>query len=657
MPSIKTCSLRIILLFSLLFNDAFAQNTSYQNMEQPCSAIKNYKNNSDALANKPENYFFRLLDGDWFYKTYPDGSKNNYTYLTSNFSGAGFNKLNRSTTPEMLSQESVSVYFTTFTTPQTWDFREIFIKIAPNYSAYRLYVNAQKAGECLDTKTEAVFDITKIAKEGENSLVIECFNQETSETLESRSFPKNGGLSSVYLFSTPKVRLMDYRIITSFSEEMKNGSLNLNLTLKTHLLNSKTVDIKAEIYDLENNRLATNSESVSIDLQKQKEISLHFNIADAKRYSSHSPFLYKAVVTLSQENRITECIKIDFGFKTLSIDNKSIQLNQTPLRFYGLTYYGSETIESDGQYTNRVRKELKAIKEIGFNSIRLKNTPQRAIFYTICDSVGLYVFDQSNLNLRSSGYDKSVGGTVAAAPLWNPLISERATGQFHKTKNNPSVIALNIMANGSNGYNLYESFLAIKNSGIPSILWTVDNNRDWNNDLLFFSTVEQSQALSWDPRPTFLEITSGLSDNLLAIKRAIELTNSPNNLSGFFVDAPYKVITEHREELKQLLESFSIEPIDLTNGEVRVLVKNNKIPLSDLKIKQTLLKNGIPIGDQFTALTNPVKNEIRIDYGSFDGIKDRQSVFKSKDYSIKLSIVSPTSVLYEREFKLSSNSN
>lgn len=645
----------LTLLFWLLSKDIYSQNTNYQSVEQSYPSIKNYKNNSDAFIGKEDTYFTRTLDQDWLYKIYPNGAKNDFSYLTNKFSGENFNKLDFSKTSKQLSKEAICVYFTSFTTPQTWDFREFFIKIAPNNSSYRVYVNGQKAGENLDTKTEAIFNITKIAKEGKNNLVIESFYTDINEKLENH-IPKNSGLNSVSVFSTPKVRLMDYNVVTSFIEGSNNANLSLNLILKTHLLNSKTVEIRADIYDINNNLISTNNQSVSIDMLKSKEASLHFTIQEAKKYSSHSPYLYKAIVAVSHENRVTERIKFDFGFKDLSLEQESIVLNGNHLKFYGANYYESDKIETDKQYKNRITKELENIKKIGFNSVRLKNSPQRESFYTTCDSIGLYIFDQANLNLISSGYDKSVGGTVAAAPSWYNLISERAIRQYHLSKNSLGLISLNLIADGSNGYNLYESFLAIKKINDKSIISTIDNDADWNNDILLSKYPQKKQSISSETsRPILLEITSSLSDNLVRLKEVIELTNSTKNISGFFIDAPYNSIIENQQTLNSLLESFSIEAIDIINGEYNINVKNNKTPLSDLKVTQTLIKNDVEIDSKYSLLSPSKKTIINIDYGSFKEIKDKQSVLKSKDYSIKISISSPTLTLSEKIFKLSPN--
>src|SRR5574340_1126138 len=69
----------------------------------------------------------------------------------------------------------VGSYRRTFTVPDAWKGRQVFLHFAGVESAFYVWVNGQKVGYNEDSRTPAEFNITRFLQPGENLLAVEVY--------------------------------------------------------------------------------------------------------------------------------------------------------------------------------------------------------------------------------------------------------------------------------------------------------------------------------------------------------------------------------------------------------------------------------------------------------------------------------------------------
>lgn len=135
----------------------------------------------------------------------------------------------------------VGSYRRDFNIPDDWKGSEIFTIFDGVYSAMYLWVNGKKVGYSQGANNDAEFNITKYVKPGKNVLAVEVYRWSDGSYLEDQDMFRLSGIHrDVYLFATPKLRLRDYYLTTSFTGDDLSKAI---FSVRTNVTNyGKTVD-------------------------------------------------------------------------------------------------------------------------------------------------------------------------------------------------------------------------------------------------------------------------------------------------------------------------------------------------------------------------------------------------------------------------------
>lgn len=108
------------------------------------------------------------------------------------------------TTPKT-EPNAVGSYRRDFEVPADWNGRQVFVRFDGVDSFFYLFVNGQKVGFSKDSRTAAVFDITKYIHPGTNVLAAEVYRYSDGTYLECQDMWRLSGIfRDVYLYSTPR---------------------------------------------------------------------------------------------------------------------------------------------------------------------------------------------------------------------------------------------------------------------------------------------------------------------------------------------------------------------------------------------------------------------------------------------------------------------
>lgn len=119
-------------------------------------------------------------------------------------------------------------------------------------------------------------------------------------------------------------------------------------------------------------------------------------IPDAKLWSTESPELYEAVVTLKQGDRVCDTVSETFGIRTIETNaEKGLLINGVPTFLRGGCIHNDNgvigVINNDSTEFHRARN----LKKSGFNALRSAHHPMSRSLMKACDEVGLYVMDEA----------------------------------------------------------------------------------------------------------------------------------------------------------------------------------------------------------------------------------------------------------------------
>lgn len=478
----------------------------------------------------------------------------------------------------------VGVYRNTFIVPYDWDEREILLNIDRFGSAVTVWINGVKAGYAEDASIQAEFDITKLCNEDVNTIVVESWRYGKGTLVERTDNPRRDGLNGdVYIICQPKVRVSDILMTTTLDPSYENGMLQLGVVVKSHYLNPKELRVYYECLDADGKRLGYESKYTNLSMRLQDTVHFNLLVRDVQKWSAENPYLYTIKVsTQKSDGRFSEFINTHTGFRSVEVKGNDMLINGKPV-----TIKGVEMTEEVADDSLKVR--LADLKSLGVNAVLTQ--PRPAEFYRYCDSLGIYVFDQANIESTVMGQSLMKGGSLANNPKWLPTFLYRTENMVQRDKAYPSVVAWSLGSLSGNGYNMYKAYMNLK---------TIDKSRpvcydgaglEWNTDIFFPSNPSLKMLKEWKSdadRPCVVERYD--ADMFDALWNLVDDGSSAVQ-GGFIGDTALKSDSLFRATVKK-----RFLPVAIAKGSVReevvVTNRNDFASLDGYSMSWTLLDAG-----------------------------------------------------------------
>ena len=374
-------------------------------------------------------------------------------------------------------------YRRSFTLPESWKGREVYLNLCGSKSGTYVYVNGQPAGYSEDSKNLARFRITEFLRAGENTLDLRIFRYSQGTFLECQDFWRISGLErDVYLSSEKKHSGFDFSVVSTLSEDLGTGVFRLQLRA------SAPVEAAYELIDKDGNTLADASFSFN-----GTRTTVTDSLPGVRPWSAETPELYTLLLKVNGEYT-----RFPVGFRRLEIrkeDGVSLFLvNGQPVKFKGVNLH--EHNPYTGHYVTRenILEDLLLMKQANINAVRTCHYPQPREFYELCDSLGFYVYDEANIESHGMGYKPE--RTLGNQPEWYAKHIDRVLNMYYRTANYPCVTLLSLgneAGNGVNFYNAYKELKALEENGQNRPVVYERAEYDWNTDLI----VPQYPGAEW----------------------------------------------------------------------------------------------------------------------------------------------------------------
>ena len=155
-----------------------------------------------------------------------------------------------------------------------------------------------------------------------------------------------------------------------------------------------------------------------------------------KKWSADSPYLYTLLFTLKDDKgNDIQHTSTKVGFRTLKIDERGrFLVNGNPVKMIGVNRHDHHM--KNGKTLSRANMEadVKLIKQFNFNAVRTSHYPNDPYFYDLCDTYGIYVMDEANLETHGTR------GQLSNVPEWSNAFLERGVRMVQRDKNHPSIV-------------------------------------------------------------------------------------------------------------------------------------------------------------------------------------------------------------------------
>ncbi len=369
----------------------------------------------------------------------------------------------------------------------------IYISLQGVESCYYLYINGKEVGYSEDTYSPHSFDITDyLTSDGKNNLIaIKVIKFCDSTFLEAQDMMRDGGIfRDIYLYSAPLVHINDYFVTTDLDENYKNATLNLSVTASNASLNAmEGVKVDVRLYDKNGNvflkDVTANIGTVPAFANGEDGLAtatVSANVTAPELWTAETPNLYTLVLSLYNSNGVyLGSMSQQLGFREIEFTRTEVDENGVsitpdsaykPITINGqqLLLKGVNRSDTDPVYGKYCPKETQLkdvllMKQNNINALRTSHYSNDDYMYWLCDTYGLYVMAETNIECHGLMYDES------GVKLFKANAMERTVNAFKRLKNVTSNV---IWSYGNESY--YSSDASYADGMFFDLIWYYKNN-------------------------------------------------------------------------------------------------------------------------------------------------------------------------------------
>ncbi len=427
-------------------------------------------------------------DSSW--KTFPvpaDWEMNGYGTPIYSSSGYTF-KINPPyvmTTPKesytaYVERNPTGVYRRTFTIPAEWQDKEVFIHFGSVSSAFYVWVNGQRVGYSQGAMEPAEFRITPYINpspnpsrgrgvqkasprgglEGVNHITLEVLKYSDGSYLEDQDQWRLAGIHrGIYLYATEKIRIRDFGVRTILDKDYRDAQLIIHPELAvSEGQRGEGYYVTAALYAPDGQVVIAPSLSkegrggsadTMLNLDAKGSILndrtpqrgypkwgwLTATVKNPKKWTAETPNLYTLELLLKDSlDQTVQKITTKVGFRSVEIKNGQLLVNGIPTRLRGVNRHEMDPKTGKVMTEELMLRDIRLMKQANVNAVRTCHYPNCERWYELCDSLGLYVMDEADIE------EHGLRGRLASDPSWAAAWIDRMQRLVIRDRNHPSVI-------------------------------------------------------------------------------------------------------------------------------------------------------------------------------------------------------------------------
>ena len=309
--------------------------------------------------------------------------------VPSNWELQGFGKYDYGFKPDSLRGKEQGLYKKTFKVPAGWKGRKINLVFEGSMTDTEVKINGTSAGAVHQGSFYAFrYDISKMLIDGKSNLLEvtvskHSANPSVNAAERKADFWLFGGIfRPVFLEALP----LDH-IERAALDAKADGTLKGKVTIA-----GNADQLVVDLYSADGARLGG---SFKTDVAGRSEVLFQNQYAAVKQWTSESPFLYTAVISLYNKGRLLHTVRHKIGFRSIVVKQRDgLYVNGAKIKFKGVNRHSFWP--TSGRTTSKKISvaDVLLMKDMNMNAVRMSHYPPDSHFLDVCDSLGLYVMDE-----------------------------------------------------------------------------------------------------------------------------------------------------------------------------------------------------------------------------------------------------------------------
>ena len=319
----------------------------------------------------------------------------------------------------------------TFELPD-WSAERVLLRFDGVESVYRVWLNGIEIGVGKGSRLVQEFDITGVARPGNNVILVRVHQWSSMSYLEDQDqWWLPGIFRDVTVLGRPSGAVDDVWLRTEYAAD-GTGSIDPEI-----IASELAFPIVIQIPEL----------GVEQRFVRAGEVGA-FSVGQVEPWSAEVPRLYEARV-----RSVGEALSLRLGFRRIQIDGDVLSVNSRRVIFRGVNRHETHPVLGrmfDEQYA---RADLIMMKRAGINAIRTSHYPPYPRVLDLADELGFWVIDECDY--ETHGFEVcDWQGNPSDDPRWAECCLDRMARTVERDKNHPSVIIWSLGNEAGTGRNL-----------------------------------------------------------------------------------------------------------------------------------------------------------------------------------------------------------
>ncbi|WP_099466649.1 glycoside hydrolase family 2 TIM barrel-domain containing protein [Konateibacter massiliensis] len=225
----------------------------------------------------------------------------------------------------------------------------------------------------------------------------------------SRWYSGSGIYRDVYLLSSGLTYLVpEGTFVHTEAIEEEYAVLQVQTEIKNRSHANEELTLETAIIDESGAVVSCDKIPVVLFSQEKRRMRQRITLDFPKLWSEESPVLYTCQSRLYEGNKLIDESSTSFGVRQLQLDaKKGLRVNGKSVKLRGACIHHDSGLLGAATYEEAQLRQVRLLKEAGFNAIRMSHQPMAPAMLRACDRLGMYVMDETfdMWNRSKSDYD------------------------------------------------------------------------------------------------------------------------------------------------------------------------------------------------------------------------------------------------------------
>ncbi|RYF94916.1 MAG: beta-galactosidase, partial [Chitinophagaceae bacterium] len=275
-----------------------------------------------------------------------------------------------------------------------------------------------------------------------------------------------------------------------------------------------------------------------------QNIILSGTVSTPHQWNAEKPYLYNCIISLASNGK-TLYSSHRIGFRKVEIKNAQLLVNGKPVYVHGVNRHEHDPVNGHAPSKEWMMKDIQLMKQFNINAVRTSHYPNDPLWYKLCDEYGLYLVDETNVEIHGMGASNQGGFDTtihpAYLPQWEAAIMDRQKRMLERDKNHASVIIWSLGNECGNGKVFHDAYLWMKERDKSRPVQFEQSAEDWNTDIVcpMYPRVESMMRYAQDSSKTrpyiMCEYSHAMGNSSGNFQRYWDIIMSSPRMQGGFI--------------------------------------------------------------------------------------------------------------------------